>query len=77
MADYFDYALSLVNPAVASAVARAAKACREDGTALRVEANWRNKPRFYWVGCPYDVQNLARELRLNRAENVVVEPFAR
>ena len=57
---------------VGEAMAKARRDVIKDGAAFRVEANWPGKERFYWTGCEYDVTCLERELRLNRAENVVV-----
>lgn len=71
-AAYYDHAKNQSNAAVGQAMARAKRAVVTDGTALRIEANWPGKPRFFWIGCEYDVNRLASELRFNRAENVVV-----
>ena len=72
MAKFYDHAANQTNAAVGYAMAKARRACLTEGTAFRVEANWKGKERFYWTGCEYDVTCLERELRLNGAENVIV-----
>lgn len=71
-AKYYDHAKNQTNPAVAHAMARAKRSCVADGTALRIEANWPGKDRFYWIGCEHDVRELQRSLVFGKAENVVV-----
>lgn len=73
MANYYDHAKNQTNAAVGSAMARAKRDAVASGEAYRVEANWKGKERFFWIGCYYDVQQLAKELTYNRAENVVME----
>ena len=72
MATYYDHAKNQTNAAVGQAMAAAKRDVVSSGEAYRVEANWKGKERFFWIGCAYDVNRLASELRFNRAENVVV-----
>lgn len=71
-ATYYDHAMNHANPAEAQAVAAVRRNAIDEGTACRVEANWPNQGRFYWDGGRYDAISLARELVLNRAENVIL-----
>lgn len=59
-------------PAHGAAIATARRTCLDEGTAYRVEANWKGQGTFYWNGCRYDVLGLAKTLVSNNAEKVVM-----
>ena len=69
---YYDHSKNQTNAAVGEAMARAKRDAVADGSAMLVEANWKGKDRFFWIGCEYDVNRLASDLRYNGAENVAV-----
>jgi hypothetical protein len=71
-ARFYDHAKNHTNAAVAHAIARVRREVIADGTAYRVEANWKGQGRFYWNGGRYDALGLAKDLFRNRAENVVL-----
>lgn len=69
---FYDHAKNHASAAVASAVARVRREVLEAGDAYKVVANWHGESPFYWNGGRYDVLSLAKQLKFNNAENVVM-----
>ena len=72
-ATFYDHATNHANAAEAQAVAAVRRDSIADGTAYRVEANWKGKDRFYWNGGRHDAIGLAKDLVFNKAENVELQ----
>ena len=60
---YYDHATNIggANPAKGTAVARAARECRADGTAYRVEFTNRSGVRCWWSGDRHTALALAKD----------------
>lgn len=70
---FYDHAMNMANPAVASAVARCRKDAVRDGIAYRVEFTSRhNGERYFWEGCCYDVLQIAKQMHFNNHGDVTM-----
>lgn len=72
MVKYYDHAKNSYHVSDGVAMAKARRLAIKTGQAYRVEANWPGQERFYWEGCRFDVLGLAKDLRRNNAENVIM-----
>ncbi len=76
-AAFYDHAKNLTNAAKASAVARVRRELIAEGNAYRVEFTASNGRRLYWNGSRYDVLSLAKDLRFNNCDAVMLDPAGR
>ena len=71
---YYDHAKNISNPAVAHAVAAAARDAIAAGNAWTVEAITPHDEHIWWTGCAYDALSLAKQLMRNRYAVTLVDP---
>lgn len=74
MTKYYDHAKNQARPAVAHAVAAAARDAKATGTAWTVTATPKNAGAWWWSGCAYDALSLAKTLVRNGYTVVLTSP---